>query len=94
MIACMLTGRGGHTIMPRPKLPKQDKGVSKSICLKPAEWKILKRGSKSFAAGIRKLIPTMSDRYADGSSDEHIMCPDCNMCIKCGDCAKHGCKGE
>ena len=43
--------------MARPKLPKQDKGLSKSICLKPAEWKALKRiGKKSFAAVIRKLI--------------------------------------
>jgi len=48
--------------MGRKKLPHQDKGISKSICLKPAEWKLLKRGSKSFAAGIRKLIETIEGK--------------------------------
>jgi hypothetical protein len=49
--------------MPRPKLSKQEKGISKSISLKPAEWKILKRlGKRSYAAGVRKLLEANEEK--------------------------------
>jgi hypothetical protein len=34
-------------------------------------------------------LDTMDKSYGDGSN--HKKCPQCSMCITCGDCDKHGC---
>lgn len=34
---------------------------------------------------------TMNDEYGDGSGNMHKVCPDCGLCIPCGDCDEYGC---
>jgi hypothetical protein len=39
--------------------------------------------------GLGAGSETMDSLYGDGS--DHPACPNCGYCLKCGDCAVHGC---
>ena len=34
----------------------------------------------------------MHQEHGDGS--EHPVCPNCTLCVECGDCIKYGCGSE
>ena len=46
-------------------------------------------GLSALSEGLGAGAETMDSLYGDGS--DHPACAKCGFCLKCGDCAVHGC---